>query len=353
MDDITLEKTARDSDGKVLRREECTVWTDDATLAWCRVAPEGTDEGEEELESADGAERAAREMIARLEREGFVPEGEPAPLLREPPSRAKQGVAAPSWITAGALVTQRRKLRRLAKSHGLEHRMAEIEALTRPVIDLRLRRARAAELKAVVSRVGGEPDLPAGRPWPEHGGAPLTFVAQIVLDEAIKALDLENLLPAAGLLSFFAQLDPGAAEMGERGAVLYAPEVDGLVRRAPPSRACVNEKIGVLTPKLRLAVAPSETQVVIDLALNSDEQASYHDELFLGPVPEGRRHMLLGWPDATTHRDVPGTRFLAQFDSDHRIDLQMGDHNTLRYYIGGDTVTASSVKRAACTLMEA
>jgi hypothetical protein len=74
MDDSTLEKITRDSAGKVLRREECAVWADCATLAWCRVALEGTDEGEEELESAERAEQAARAMIARLEREGFVPE---------------------------------------------------------------------------------------------------------------------------------------------------------------------------------------------------------------------------------------------------------------------------------------
>jgi hypothetical protein len=84
-----------------------------------------------------------------------------------------------------------------------------------------------------------------------------------------------------------------------------------------------------------------------------DESSAYHNDLFLGPIPEGRHHMLLGWRTAATHHGIQGKRFLAQFDSDHHIDFEMGDYNTLRFYIEGDAVDATTLASAVCTLSEA
>ncbi|HVI02273.1 MAG TPA: DUF1963 domain-containing protein, partial [Enhygromyxa sp.] len=36
------------------------------------------------------------------------------------------------------------------------------------------------------SRIGGDPDLPVGVPWPEVDGEPLVFVAQLDLAEIAK-----------------------------------------------------------------------------------------------------------------------------------------------------------------------
>src|SRR5262249_20754140 len=147
------------------------------------------------------------------------------------------------------------------------------------------------------------------------------------------------------LLSFFAQLEPDRADYGDRAFVAFFPASTKLARTAPPAGAAsTKDKIGLLTPKLRLTVPPSEGPLIEALQLNSDESSAYHDEVFLGPIPEGRHHMLLGWPTAATHHGIQGKRFLAQFDSDHRIDFQMGDYNTLRYYIDGDAVDTATLK---------
>lgn len=52
------------------------------------------------------------------------------------------------------------------------------------------------------SRLGGLPDLPPGRAWPQMNGAPMSFLGQIRLQDA-HGLDGGAVLPASGLLSFF------------------------------------------------------------------------------------------------------------------------------------------------------
>lgn len=145
------------------------------------------------------------------------------------------------------LAAQLKKLQKTAKAKGLAHRFAEIEALTRPGMDLSLKKAKPADLKSgAVSRIGGQPDLAPNHAWPTHGGAPLTFVAQIVITPTIKEHDLEDLLPKEGILSFFAQLDPNAFDYGDYGVVLFTPAATGLVRVARPVPDCVLKSAGSL-----------------------------------------------------------------------------------------------------------
>lgn len=357
MDDIVLRKKGTDPTGTD-PNEKCTVSVTDTTLRWVRVTygvgRNKTTSEEQSFDTVAEAVRAAEAMIAELTRARFEPVTNAAPPAHELPSQAKIGVVRPSWFEAlpKPLLPQRAKLLKTAKSKGLAHRFDEIEARMKPGMDLALKKAKPADPKGVVSRLGGEPDLASATAWPEWNGAALTFVAQIVITPEVKALDLEGLLPAEGVLSFFAQLDLEATEYGERCVVLHFPSSKGLVRVGPPMPGRVLKSAGLFTPKARLTVAPSEAPGIEALGLTRDEQHAYHDELFLGPIPEGRHHMLLGWPDATTLHDRKGRRFLAQFDSDHRLDFQMGDDDTLRFYVDGDAVDASSLKTAVCTLCE-
>ena len=55
--------------------------------------------------------------------------------------------------------------------------------------------------------------------------------------------------------------------------------------------------------------------------------------------------MLLGWPTAATHHGIRGKRFLAQFDSDEAIGFEMGDFETLRFYIDADSVNAKPLSK--------
>ncbi len=57
-------------------------------------------------------------------------------------------------------------------------------------------------LKPGASKLGGNPDLPAGIEWPAWSGVPLAFIAQFNLRELV-AHDLEKVLPLVGFLYFF------------------------------------------------------------------------------------------------------------------------------------------------------
>lgn len=357
MNSVELYKKGTDPKGAD-PNEECTVWIEGTTLYWCRVTygvgRNQRDEGDRKLDTVAEAEQAAEAMIAELKAARFeAPESVAAPEP-EKPSQAKKGAVKPSWFKAlpKGLLAQDARLLKTAKGKGLAHRFDEIQAMMRPGMDLALKKAKPADLKGIVSRIGGEPDLPSASDWPGSSGAPLTFVAQIVIGPEVKEHDLEGLLPKEGVLSFFAQLDPDSAEYGDRCAVLFFPTTKGLVRVAAPSPASIIKNAGLFTPKPRLTVAPSDVPGVEALGLTRAEQGAYHDDLFLGPIPEGRHHMLLGWPNATTLHDLKGKRFLAQFDSDHRLDFQMGDYDTLRFYIDGDAIDATTLKTAVCTLSE-
>ncbi|WP_335995726.1 YwqG family protein [Fusobacterium polymorphum] len=56
------------------------------------------------------------------------------------------------------------------------------------------------------SKIGGKPYLPKDFIWPYYQGLPLSFLAQINLEE-VKSLDKDNLLPSTGMLYFFYELE--------------------------------------------------------------------------------------------------------------------------------------------------
>ena len=56
------------------------------------------------------------------------------------------------------------------------------------------------------SKIGGKPYLPKDFVWPYYHELPLSFFAQINLEE-VNSLDKDNLLPNSGILYFFYELE--------------------------------------------------------------------------------------------------------------------------------------------------
>jgi len=86
---------------------------------------------------------------------------------------------------------------------------SEVAALLeagRDTIAIRTRPAKAADQRVGATRLGGLPDLPAGVTWPQREGYEFDFVGQLRLEE-LAALDVHDLLPHDGMLSFFAGHD--------------------------------------------------------------------------------------------------------------------------------------------------
>jgi len=93
-------------------------------------------------------------------------------------------------------------LRGVIDEAGLARVTEAIERTALPSILLHPRPAGEADCALGESKLGGHPDLPEGVPWPEFGGHPLAFVAQLDL-AALAPCVTGKLLPAEGLLLFF------------------------------------------------------------------------------------------------------------------------------------------------------
>lgn len=103
----------------------------------------------------------------------------------------------------------------------------------RPVLTFVIGEAQTSS-ETGLSRVGGDPDLPAGSAWPEIPGmpqpSPMVFVAQLNMAH-IAPYDPTGLLPTEGLLSFFFGNDEPSTNMPH--AVLYTPDTASLHRVTP------------------------------------------------------------------------------------------------------------------------
>nr|WP_295865815.1 YwqG family protein [uncultured Chitinophaga sp.] len=90
------------------------------------------------------------------------------------------------------------------------------------------------------SRVGGDPDLPAGFVWPlTETGTPMTFIAQLDLD-TIHPLEAAQLLPSTGVLYFFMGDLETARNIPHK--VIYVADKTGLQRTPPPAVTILEEE---------------------------------------------------------------------------------------------------------------
>jgi uncharacterized protein YwqG len=151
-----------------------------------------------------------------------------------------------------------------------------------------------------MSKVGGLADLPRSTKWPMLGSRPLAFIAQIDLAE-VHPFDLEEVLPAEGLLSFFydaARQTAWGHEPGDRSswAILFSPPGNPLERREHPGGLVPGARFGEkrLLPVSESTLAPWESPEVHRILDDSRQEAAYC-ELFNDP--DGVTHRLLGHPD--------------------------------------------------------
>lgn len=91
----------------------------------------------------------------------------------------------------------------LIHNSGLPRIADQLTGLLMYSIRLKTHSVQESELAIGASKIGGTPDLPPGRAWPEwEDGTPFLFIAQINLSE-IAAYDREGALPHTGMLYFF------------------------------------------------------------------------------------------------------------------------------------------------------
>ncbi|GIK64024.1 MAG: hypothetical protein BroJett018_18180 [Chloroflexota bacterium] len=132
----------------------------------------------------------------------------------------------------------REKLRELIHIGGLSHLSEQLESLMLDSIRAITQRVdNESEISIGASKLGGLPDLPSEIDWPIWNNIPLAFIAQINLAE-VKAYDVDNVLPSAGMLYFFNDAEqPWGGSLEDRGRwkVIFYDGGAGLERKSAPT----------------------------------------------------------------------------------------------------------------------
>jgi uncharacterized protein YwqG len=266
---------------------------------------------------------------------------------------------------------------------GLGDYVGALQALIRPSIRLTSEVVEDADTGSGQTKLGGRPDLPTDFKWPQYSGAPQSFIAQVNLAET-HACDVDGVLPATGLLSFFYDSSQNVwgydPEEDGAWAVHYTPDSDALIRHTPPTDLPAEASFGAvrLDPSPELTYAPWEFSEIAALNLTRDQKFAYADAL--GDDEDMTIHRLLGHPDpiqgdmqlecqlvahglycgdASAYRDpragelargASDWRLLLQIDSDDDAGMMWGDAGRIYFWMHKDDLAARNWEQSRLVL---
>jgi uncharacterized protein YwqG len=240
--------------------------------------------------------------------------------------------------------------------------------------------ADAAQLPPGSSRLGGVPDLPSSVTWPTWKGVPMSFIAQIRLED-LRNLPPAQALPEKGLLSFFydAAQETYGADPADRGGwkVFFFPPAlpeNGLGQVStsrPTGLTQVMAPAGLtqsahFTPcglafTLEWSLPSAPQQVLPNLGWTEDQVRRYENFCTGIPSAQDRRlphHRMFGWPNqiqddmqlqcalyangitsvddpraAALTRQKDDWQLLLQLDSDDRAGMRWASYGRLYFWI--------------------
>ena len=228
------------------------------------------------------------------------------------------------------------------------------------------------------SKLGGQPELPSDTAWPEAGGAPRAFLAQLDLTD-VKAAGGPDWLPEAGRL--YAFVDINGAGLADYVRVIHSlePGADAAAwpEGLPQKLRFPERRAGFLalpsTPSLDwLGIDVREIDVSDEeLDTLSDTPAEpFGDELqhriggYPSEIQETRmalecEHLARGLPSPSWDEEIPPAidraskswRLLLQIDSDPALKMNWGDAGRLYVFIREKHATAADFSRTV-TLWE-
>lgn len=243
-----------------------------------------------------------------------------------------------------------------------------------------------------LSRIGGDPDLPATVEWPVNSeGTPMTFLAQLRLNE-LAPHDLSAMLPAKGMLYFFVGVDEPA--YGIEHKVIYLPE-DKLQEakryRSPEVTALEGQFTGYRVSARSTMEPPNYGYVDYEIIEDDEHDYELYEELCfeLNDKNSSDLGMLFGYP-STQHGDceyeaalqlltgqkynysresalekitdhfkgdsdrakqeVQDTLLLLALDSDQNVGFCWWDAGELQFYIRKEDLLAGNFTNTYCSL---
>jgi uncharacterized protein YwqG len=259
-------------------------------------------------------------------------------------------------------------LREKLTQSGLSRVAKELELATLEATRLITQPADEGSLSLGVTKIGGEPDLPSGTLWPTWKDSPLSFIAQLNLEELHHIS--KTPLPPSGLLSFFydAEQKTWGFDPEDLGSwrVIYSSDLSSLRRFKFPAALTSNAhydscKVDFLKTS---TLAPYESRVVERLHLSVEEADDYGDIwVETQQELEGPRHQVLGHPhpiqgemqlecqlvshgiycgdsdgyndprSAALEKGADDWQLLLQIDSDDNAGMMWGDTGMLYFWI--------------------
>ncbi|MEZ4335409.1 MAG: YwqG family protein [Sandaracinaceae bacterium] len=196
------------------------------------------------------------------------------------------------------------------------------------------------------SRLGGDPDLPRGTPWPHHAGGPYRFVGQLNLEEVAAEVQL----PRCGLLSLFVADDPEQSFFWQDAGyalALHSPSADPReleVVHAPPELEWVGE-----VPRRRIelvhgADVPHAVEQRDDWPHEDLPAALWRWWRGRGPSQRETWGHLLGYPAVSSlaYDPTPGPEWLPllSLSSVDELDFCWHDGNPLHVFIERERLAA-------------
>jgi uncharacterized protein YwqG len=218
--------------------------------------------------------------------------------------------------------------RKLFEAHGLSHLVKKVEPRVLPAARLVATRA---EGTPAVTRLGGAPALPAGMGWPQAGGAPMAFVAQVALSELARVLPSAQSPHGEGHLCFF--YSPDAEDESQDKVVIHCAQAGEIA--AIPEKLEKENRFHACS----VVVEPYEDLPEPD-ELGRLEQATAEKYIdlreYLSHGGGKTSHKLFGHADLIQpfELDVKEKwRLLLQVDTDDAPGMMWGDAGRLYYWI--------------------
>lgn len=235
-------------------------------------------------------------------------------------------------------------IKQLFLNAGLERHWEKYNQLVKPGFFLEPTIAPEDEIPIGKSKIGGNPDIPMGFTWPDWEGHPMSFIAQINLEE-FPMSSIDHNYPATGILHFFYPCDDDVLFSDEflydafpkdQNVVLYTSDLSDLKRiKADPdiisfSSCLMNLKFENMIPvnslinEKRLFDNDEEAYVLYENFCSSYYEMCNHDIgfRFFGYI----NGLQYDFQDADTE-------LLFQVDTNDEIGMQWDLSGLLYFYI--------------------
>ncbi|WP_435171906.1 YwqG family protein [Paenibacillus glycanilyticus] len=207
------------------------------------------------------------------------------------------------------------------------------------------------------SKIGGHPDVPASFIWPSWKGHPMSFLAQINLEEFPMA-SVNPEYPVSGILYFFYVYDYELwydnpkfdSQKKKNNLVFYTADTSQLIRMNPPD-ALTDEQVfksGIIEKKLELTI-PDGDYLQQNKILKKKDVLDKYSLIFKSKFQEtydvGIGYRFLGHMTALQYGGYPKKDILLfQADSNQDVGMEWDLSGLLYFFINEDDFKKLSFK---------